>query len=93
MTRKAKVPWDNARAQVLKLSELDTVIPDRDLLISAIDLHFHSQISFWDALIIKSASAARCRSLLTEDLDSGQEIDGVIVRNHFLRESWPITDL
>ncbi len=82
-TRMAGIPWENARAQVKKLAELDTVIVDRDIIVGAIDLHRIHQLSFWDALIIKSASAAGCRRLLTEDLSHGQVLDGVLVENPF----------
>jgi len=84
VTRKARVPAPNARAQVTLLSELDTVVVDAALVLSAIDLHIIHQISFWDALIVKSAAAAGCSRLVTEDLNHGQVIDGVRIENPFL---------
>ena len=83
VTRKAGVPATNARAQALKLSELDSVVVDPALVMSAIDLHIIQKLSFWDALIVKSAAAAGCKRLLTEDLNHGQVIDGVVVENPF----------
>lgn len=84
VTRKAGVRWDNARAQVIRLMELDAVIVDRDLILGAVDLHHIHRISFWDALIVKSAAVIHCRRLLTEDLNHGQILDGVLVENPFL---------
>jgi len=41
-------------------------------------------LSFWDALIVAAAQVAGCRYLLTEDLQHGQELDGVVVQSPFL---------
>lgn len=41
------------------------------------------QLSFGDALIVSSARAADCRFLLTEDLQDGQEFDGLKVLSPF----------
>jgi len=42
-----------------------------------------NSISFWDSLILSAAAVQRCSYLLTEDLNDGQEIDGVRVINPF----------
>lgn len=41
------------------------------------------QLSWWDALIVASAQIAGCRTLLTEDLQDGQQFDGLVVRSPF----------
>lgn len=41
------------------------------------------QTSYWDAAILAAAKAAGCREVLTEDLNHGQDYDGVIVMNPF----------
>jgi predicted nucleic acid-binding protein len=41
------------------------------------------QLSFWDAMIIRSAEQLDCRVLWTEDLNAGQTINGVLVVNPF----------
>ncbi|CAN5351161.1 hypothetical protein BH23ACT9_BH23ACT9_21880 [soil metagenome] len=43
----------------------------------------HHQLSFWDAMIVRSAAELGCSTLWTEDLNSGQQIGGVTVRNPF----------
>ena len=43
-------------------------------------------LSFWDSLIVAAAKVAGCRYLLTEDLQRGQELDGVMVVNPFISE-------
>jgi predicted nucleic acid-binding protein len=42
------------------------------------------QTSYWDAAILAAAKAARCELLLSEDLNHGQDYDGVVVVNPFL---------
>jgi len=41
------------------------------------------QLSWWDALIVASAQSAGCRTLLTEDLQHGQNFDGLVVQSPF----------
>ena len=40
-------------------------------------------LSFWDAMIVRAAVRGGCDVLFTEDLQHGQVIDGVEVRNPF----------
>jgi predicted nucleic acid-binding protein len=40
-------------------------------------------LSWWDSLIVASALAQDCRTLLTEDLQDGLEIEGMRVLNPF----------
>jgi predicted nucleic acid-binding protein len=83
VTRKAGVTAENARAQILMLQQLETVIVDQELIVGAVDLHMIHRISFWDALVVKGARSAGCGNLLTEDLQHGQVIDGVRVHDPF----------
>ncbi|MGI8425827.1 MAG: PIN domain-containing protein [Actinomycetota bacterium] len=41
------------------------------------------QLSFWDALIVSAAKLTDCEFLLTEDLQSGQDFDGLTIVNPF----------
>ena len=41
------------------------------------------QLSWWNALIVASAQTIGCRILLTEDLQDGQEIDGLRIVSPF----------
>ena len=65
------------------LARLDVVSIRVDLILGAIDLHRLHLISFWDALIVSAALCTGCRRLLTEDLQAGQELDGVLVVDPF----------
>lgn len=78
ITTKAK-----AEAAVRTLSDYVVVQVDVPLILSAVGICGRDQISFWDALIVSAAAHANCDSLLSEDLNNGQIIEGVRVTNPF----------
>ncbi len=41
-------------------------------------------LSFWDALIIAAARQGGAKTILTEDLNHGQLIEGIRIENPFL---------
>ena len=44
-----------------------------------------SQIGFWDALIVSAAVKSGARRILSEDLNAGQRIAGILIENPFVR--------
>jgi predicted nucleic acid-binding protein len=66
-------------------SQLHLVLNGLDDILAAIDLHRLHSFSFWDALIVRSAHRARCRTLFTEDFQHGRRIDGLEIINPFLK--------
>ncbi|MBS1675465.1 MAG: PIN domain-containing protein [Actinobacteria bacterium] len=84
-TRKIAVPLTPSaardRVRVLSLWHVHTPTPD-DVL-AASELAEHAQLSFWDAMIVRSAAVSGCSTLWSEDLNAGQRIAGVHVRNPF----------
>ena len=82
-TRKFRLPHDVVRRQVVRMSKLDVVLIDPEMILAAIDLHLLRKISPWDALIVRAAIAGGCARLLTEDLNHGETFDGVRVENPF----------
>ncbi len=83
-TRKLQVPAETARRKVEIFSNLGVVQIQLDSILGAIDLHRLHHLSFWDALILKAAIDSGCRTLVTEDLQHGQSIAGVEIRNPFV---------
>jgi predicted nucleic acid-binding protein len=83
--RKRPAARDEARAEVHDLLAWNPVVTDAALLERGWKLQDRYQLSYWDALIVAAAKAASCRYLLTEDLQAGQELDGIEVVNPFLR--------
>lgn len=53
------------------------------VLQSALRLKDRFQTSYWDAAILATAKASHCKQLLSEDLNHGQDYDGVEVVNPF----------
>jgi predicted nucleic acid-binding protein len=49
----------------------------------AIAIHRRYAISFWDAMIVRSAAQLGCAALWSEDLDAGQVYEGVRANNPF----------
>jgi predicted nucleic acid-binding protein len=54
-----------------------------DDILAAIELHQRHSVSFWDALILRSAQASQCSVLWSEDLQNGQRWGNLEVRNPF----------
>jgi predicted nucleic acid-binding protein len=59
------------------------VAPGFNDIRDAMRLSDSAQISYWDALIVITASLAGCATLYTEDLNHGQTIHGVLIINPF----------
>ena len=75
---------NEARADVRDLMAWRPVSPDEPLLEDAWGLESRFGLSYWDAQIVAAARAAGCRYLLTEDLQHGQDLDGVTVMDPFV---------
>lgn len=52
-------------------------------VLRAVEIQQNYHISFWDALIVNSASQLDCAVLWTEDLSDGQVYEGVRIQNPF----------
>jgi len=83
VTRKLGVDAAVARAKVELFGALTTATTEVDDVLAAIDLHRLHQLSFWDALIVRSAIKSGCRRIYTEDLQHGRRYDGVEIVNPF----------
>ncbi|HBR22870.1 MAG TPA: PIN domain nuclease [Nitrospiraceae bacterium] len=53
-------------------------------IIRASEIEEKYRISFWDALIVVAAYEANADIILTEDLNSGQTIEGILIKNPFV---------
>ena len=80
-TRKLGISPTAAKRLLRSLRRIETVLIDADLILEAADCSAMDQLSFWDALILVSAEKALCRELWTEDLNDGQTIRGIRIRN------------
>ena len=85
LTRRLAEPLDETQASEVidQLCTLPVVSTDPQLVQQAIQTGLRFDIAVWDALIIEAARAAGCRRVLSEDLHTGQDFDGVVVENPF----------
>jgi predicted nucleic acid-binding protein len=83
VTRKLHVESSIARRKVELLAEFYVAVPDVSDILAAIDLHRLHNLSFWDALVIRSAKQSGCAVLFSEDMQHTRAIDGLQVVNPF----------
>ena len=88
VTRKLARPMEaaEARRDVLDLLAWDPVVIDQAVLEGAWEVQDRAGLAFWDALIVAAAMAAGCEALLTEDLQDGQDLGGIVVVDPFARD-------
>ena len=61
-----------------------TVRIDIPLILSAVQLSRARKLSFWDALVIRAATEDGATTLYSEDLQHGQAIGQLTIRNPFI---------
>ncbi|MCA9731238.1 MAG: PIN domain-containing protein [Deferribacteres bacterium] len=86
VTRKIQVPLsvESAQTQIRLFKGLEIVAIDFPLIQDAIAISQQHLLSYWDSLILAAAKREKCATLLTEDLNHGQEIESVKVKNPFI---------
>jgi predicted nucleic acid-binding protein len=85
LTRKVGRPLETraAAAVVADLATWTLHAPDGEDVLAAIDLHDRHRVSFWDAMIVRSASVLGCERILSEDLGHGERYDDAEIVNPF----------
>lgn len=85
VTRKIRSPVSRLHAREI-VEQYATwpvhAVQPRDVL-SASQLEEQRSVSFWDALIVVSARAMGAAVLLSEDLQTGDDIDGLSIQSPF----------
>ena len=84
--RKAEIalPLDAARSYLdTVLAPLMQVPASETLYHRALDIQARWRFGFYDSLIVAAALSAGCGTLLTEDLQHGQRIEGLTIVNPF----------
>ena len=84
VTRKIASPLSKVSARAVINSYASWCIENTLVDIStAFRIEDESQIGFWDALIIASAAKGGAMRLVSEDLNSGQTVMGILIDNPF----------
>jgi predicted nucleic acid-binding protein len=87
ITRKVPQPLEGETAArlIADLGHWLVHVPNVNDVLDAIQLHQRHTLSFWDAMILTSATQLGCRLIWSEDLNPGQVYAGVQVANPFAR--------
>ena len=93
-TRKARLSGSQAKSYLRELQSIFAVaLPGPGALEAAIGLSERYQVNFWDAMLLAVARQAGATTVLTEDLQDGQDYDGVRCVNPFGRTTAELTAL
>lgn len=86
ITRKVRQPLPASVAiqHITDLGQWEVHTPNVSDVVAAIEIQQRYQISFWDALIIRSAAQLRCELIWSEDFNPGQLYEGLKVVNPFV---------
>jgi predicted nucleic acid-binding protein len=87
LTRRLARPLSEAEAGAIvdELCRLPVVTTDVEMVRRSIDTARRFRLAVWDAMIIEAARTAGCDRVLSEDLQAGQDFDGVSIENPFAR--------
>ncbi|HMA46100.1 MAG TPA: PIN domain-containing protein [Frankiaceae bacterium] len=85
-TRKFAPPMrrQEARELIGAYGQWRLVQVDLPLILAASALEERHSLSFWDALIVEAAHRSGAVRLVSEDLQAGRSLRGVVVENPFL---------
>jgi predicted nucleic acid-binding protein len=88
VVNKVSVPLrpETASAIIKDLAQWLLHIPDANDILEAINIQQRNKLSFWDSMVIRSASVLNCSFILSEDLNSGQSCEKVTIVNPFIKE-------
>jgi predicted nucleic acid-binding protein len=83
--KKLKLPLHHIREQLNLHEQFEVVQVTPTIIRAGLDLHQTRSVSFYDALICASAQTAGCSVLYSEDLNAGENINGVSIVNPFIQ--------
>ena len=82
-----KQGWQDAELRPL-IEQLQTNcivhVPSSRWHLFALDLRLAHQLSYWDSLVVAAAIEAGCETLLSEDMQHGQTLQGIRLVNPLL---------
>ena len=83
--QRLQMTHDEAVAVLRSLTAFPVWPISRDLVLEAVKAKQRFGISYWDAAIVVAAKQMGCNVLYSEDLNHGQQYDGVRAVNPFLQ--------
>jgi predicted nucleic acid-binding protein len=82
-SRPDKLPHETAAGLIrtwTRFAVQDVTLP---VVLRALTIKFKHGFSYWDSAIIAAARALGCRTLYTEDMSDGREVEGIQIINPF----------
>lgn len=76
-----QVPDTEASQTIVDYCAWQVIDNDATLLLEGIEIRERLQSSFWDGLILAAAKRANADTIWSEDFNTGQNYDGVVVVN------------
>lgn len=88
VTRKIRNPLkpDKSREIIRNYLAWPVQINDPETTIRASEIEEKNSLFFWDALIVAAALRLQAQKIITEDLNHGQIIEGILVENPFVNK-------
>ena len=85
VTRKIPNPLPKPKAREIIESYLawDVELNEVITILAASEIEERYNLPFWDALIVAAACNAKADKIITEDLNHGQMIEGILIENPF----------
>ncbi|HXG79528.1 MAG TPA: PIN domain-containing protein [Methyloceanibacter sp.] len=83
LTRRRGMRPTEARGYVESFLAWQPLVIDGNLFARAWETQDRFGLNWWDCLIVAAARARECAYLLTEDLQHGQDLEGITVLNPF----------
>lgn len=81
--KKLKLPAQYVRAQLDLYEQFEIVQVTPHIIRAGLDLHQTRSMAFFDAIVLASAHAAGCNVIWTEDMNTGEIVNGVCISNPF----------
>ena len=85
--RRGLLSRKHARVEVARLKPFCTARYDFDVTQLAWQIQDQHGFSWWDCVLLASASVAECRVFFSEDLQHGRRVDGLTIMNPFRVEA------
>jgi predicted nucleic acid-binding protein len=83
VTRSDPLPHEIAAGLIRTWMRFEVQDVTASVLVQALDLKVSHGFSYWDSAIIAAAKTLGCRTLYSEDMVHGREIEGVLIVNPF----------
>ena len=84
---KLRMPYVAALKEMHCMCACRVVEQTISLLFAGTTIYQRHSLSFWDSMILAAAKEARATILYTEDMNHGQEVEGVLITNPFAAQT------